>query len=859
MTEQVFVARERELSQLQTFLNRALAGQGTVSFVTGEAGAGKTALVTEFARGAQGSYPDLLVAIGQGDAQTGAGDAYLPFREILGLLTGDVEAMPTQAAITQEYVGRLQDFLRFSGQALVEYGPDLIDILVPGAALASRVGARLAHRAGWADRLDALMQRKAQTSAGQGTELDQDQIFEQYTKVLQVLAAKRPLMLVLDDLHWVDAGSVELLFRLGRRIEESRILIVGIYRPDDVALGRRGKRHPLEPVLNELKRYLGDIWVDLGQTEEAEGRQFVDALLDTEPNRLGEAFRQALYQRTHGHPLFTVELLRNLRERGDLVQDEDDRWVEGPALDWDTLPAGTEGVLEERIGRLEDELREALTIASVEGEDFTAQVVARVQAADERGLVRRLSRELVKQHRLVSVMGTQRLGRQRLSLYRFRHNLFQRYLYNSLDEVERAYLHEDVGNVLEELYGDQAEEVAIQLARHFLEAGVEEKALKYLLLAGDRARHDYAHAEAADFYGRAAEIAQRLGDVGALRRIYEGLGDAYSVAGENERAIENYQQALELYTEPRVRADLYNRIGWVYHMNARDLERGLEAYEQGLQELGENTEAVEVARIHINLGYFYMFGRSDFDLAKEHLDRSLALLEDTQHLSDLARTYAYLALYHNYREDFEPEQAIEYASRSIAMTGQVADDIAAELGYINLGTAYGYRQRQWEQALPPYQEALRMVVRRGRVLGLGHINDHLAKVYLALDQLKAADRHAQESFRAFERLGHPYARWGLCLQVVIRERQGKADEAEALLERAKTLSQDRPGTPYYTIASWIYAYIGDLDKALEWLERGRPFFDERHLEAVRTDPDLRLLWDHPRFIELMSGSTKGRG
>lgn len=92
MPDRGFVAREKELGQLDSFLDRAFAGQGQVCFVTGEAGAGKTALVTEFARRAQDDHPDLIVAVGQGDAQTGAGDPYLPFREVMELLTGDVEA-----------------------------------------------------------------------------------------------------------------------------------------------------------------------------------------------------------------------------------------------------------------------------------------------------------------------------------------------------------------------------------------------------------------------------------------------------------------------------------------------------------------------------------------------------------------------------------------------------------------------------------------------------------------------------------------------------------------------------------------------------------------------------------------------
>ena len=163
------------------------------------------------------------------------------------------------------------------------------------------------------------------------------------------------------------------------------------------------------------------------------------------------------------------------------------QWIEGPAIDWNTLPARVEGVIEKRIQRLEKELRSILTIASVEGETFTAEVVARVQQVQERGLVQRLSQELDKQHRLVTAQILAWLGSQRLSLYRFRHQLFQQYVYHSLTEMERAYLHEAVGNVLEAIYGEQTEQVAVQLARHFEQAGLHEKAVTYLLQAGKRA------------------------------------------------------------------------------------------------------------------------------------------------------------------------------------------------------------------------------------------------------------------------------------------------------------------------------------------------------------------------------------
>ena len=128
----VFVARERELAQLNEFLDRALAGQGQVCFVTGEAGSGKTALVTEFARRAEQVHRDLIVVLGNCSAQAGIGDPYLPFREILALLTGDVEARMARRTISPENANRLRVLLRWSGNALLEVAPDLINVLIPG-------------------------------------------------------------------------------------------------------------------------------------------------------------------------------------------------------------------------------------------------------------------------------------------------------------------------------------------------------------------------------------------------------------------------------------------------------------------------------------------------------------------------------------------------------------------------------------------------------------------------------------------------------------------------------------------------------------------------------------------------------
>ena len=327
-------------------------------------------------------------------------------------------------------------------------------------------------------------------------EINQENLFDQFTNVHHSLAQDRTTILILDDLQWADSASLNLLFHLVRQLKESHLLFVGTFRGDDVAMGRAGERHPLEPILNGLKRYNGEIEIDLGATRANEGQVFVDALIDSEPNRLDMAFHQELFGLTEGNPLFTVELLRNLQERGDLVKDSQGLWIQDAALDWNTLPARVEGVIEERIARLADNLRQELRIASVVGLDFSAQVIARVENLQEREIIQHLARELDKRHRLVQEQGESKVGKQFFSQYRFTHAMFQQYLYNDLGASERRMIHGDVANVLEALYEGYMDEIVVQLARHFETAGDDEKAIVYLTRAGDAAFRAFAQGKA---------------------------------------------------------------------------------------------------------------------------------------------------------------------------------------------------------------------------------------------------------------------------------------------------------------------------------------------------------------------------
>lgn len=526
----VFVGRRRELQALDERLALALAGRGQLAFISGETGRGKSALMAAFARRAQEKTPALLVANGNCNAFAGSGDPYLPFRQILSQLCGNVAG---HEALDDRQRRRLLAAAPDTVNLLLNSAPALVDVLLSRDTLRGLSPAA-------ADALDGV-------KAGQTVE--QAQVFEETTLVLRRVAAQRPLLIVLDDLQWSDVASLNLLFHLGRNIDQSRVLLLGAYRPSE-AHERAGMSPTpsapgasLDSVLHELQRSPGHVTLDLEKGEPGHERAFVDALIDANPNRLDEAFRENLAQRTAGHPLFTLELLQEMQQRGDLIQDEAGRWMQQGQLQWDLLPARVEAVIEQRLSRLDETLRSLLAAASVEGETFTAQVLARVQQLAERETLQRLSRELQQRHGLVREQGEINGREQPLTLYRFKHVLFQQYLYHSQSQGERRLLHGEIAARLEELYEDKSA-IAVHLARHYAAARQPRQAARYLLQAGDRARALYAHEEAIEQYQQALVFLREVGSRESVARTLMKLALTYHTAFDFERAQQAYREAF---------------------------------------------------------------------------------------------------------------------------------------------------------------------------------------------------------------------------------------------------------------------------------------------------------------------------
>jgi hypothetical protein len=490
------VARENELDRLGCRLDAALAGETAVAFVSGDAGSGKTALLEAFAASALEEHPD-LVAAGARCGPGGSADPFGPLRRLAEMLFGDLDSKVAWHLAGQEAEERLQDATGLALACLKEHGPDLAGTLIPVASITRRAGLSSDGIRGWP------------TSQGP---LSQGVLFDQLLCTLAAIARQRPLLLLLDDLHWVDDATAAFLLHLGRELSGSRLLVLGAYRPEPVGMSRRDPvtgettRHPLASAIDELRRLKGEIVVELGR---ADGRAFVEAYVDTEPNRLGARFRDALYAHTGGHALFTVESLRNLQERGELLKDEVGRWVARGSLDWGSLPARIEAAIAERIERLPEREHRILSAASVQGDDFTGELVAEVTGRPVREVITCLSASLARQHHLVRSSGLSapenmpRAGSRPASLYRFTHHLFQKYLYDQLDAAERGQMHVAIAAGLDRQASDdpaERERLSAQLAWHYEAGGMPLQAARALHDAGQQAMRVSAFREAMNLY-----------------------------------------------------------------------------------------------------------------------------------------------------------------------------------------------------------------------------------------------------------------------------------------------------------------------------------------------------------------------
>lgn len=537
------VGRERELVVLTQWLERALEGRRQIALIAGEAGIGKTTLLEAFLARAAG--PAVWIARGQCVDHYGPGEAFFPVLEALGRLG--------RGPAGRELVPLLR-----------EHAPSWL-LEIPGI-----VGATERHE----------LQR---AYAGSGRE----RMLRELVVGLEVVSAVRPLVLALEDLHWSDASTLDLLAALARGRTPARLLVLGTYRPEDVA----GESRPLAALVRELVAGRFAAEMALGPLDPAAVESYLRSLFADEG--LAATLAGVVHRHSDGHPLFMASIVEHLVSHG-IVVGGDGAWrLAGEPADVEREASQSlRDIVGSLLERLEPGERHILGAASLMGLEFATPPIAAALGEDLEQ-VEASCAALARRRTLVRPLAEATWPDGKVAArYRFRHVLYRDLLEEGVPPASRRRLHRRLGESLERSYRERRAEIATQLAHHFEHGGDAARAIRYLHVAGDRAtgRHAYHAAighlrralelldgedpgpersqrelllrvslgtpllaargfggpEVGETYARALELCRELGETPQLFPVLQGLQAFYSIAGELETAHVLSRQMLRL-------------------------------------------------------------------------------------------------------------------------------------------------------------------------------------------------------------------------------------------------------------------------------------------------------------------------
>lgn len=517
------VGRREELETLERLVTVSTAGTGRVAAVLGDAGVGKSRLLAELGRRSL-QAEDELWAVGT--------------------------CVPFDDDVPYHLAGSL---LRSLAGVGASEAPDVV-----GKAIDD-----LAERAAMPESA-YLLRSLVGVEVGEAALSTEGDIGDEYGRalvgVVSALARQnRLVVLVCEDAHWADPSSVDLILDIVRRVPTVPILLMLVMRPDRGSAGWE----LFEVARRELAESLTEII--LAPLDEASSRDLVSNLLEVES--LPPTLRRLVLDKAEGNPFFLEEVVRMLIER-DLLENRDGRWIAVADTGDLDVPETIEGLLASRIDLLDPELRRAGRVAAVIGRTFSADIFDIVYEGGTDGDGATLHPRLadLEAHGLVHLEEIE----PELE-YGFRHALIHEVLYQGLLRKERRELHRSVAEALEGAHPDQLEEYAPALARHFAEAGIVDKAIQQLFVAGQRALTRGARVEAARFYARAQELlesdpespSEDLIDA-VIGRVVAGMG--FVPGNEAIRLIEDVLPIAEELDDPDRLARLYERLIWTRSM-----------------------------------------------------------------------------------------------------------------------------------------------------------------------------------------------------------------------------------------------------------------------------------------------------
>jgi class 3 adenylate cyclase len=746
----VFVGRELELDRLRQAVDTALGGRGSLQLLVGEPGIGKTRAAEELATYSRVS--GARVYWGRCREDEGA-PAYWPWVQAIRSYARDADPV----ALAWQLGG----------------GAAEVAQLIPEVA----------------EKLDI------EPAGGSDSEEARFRLFDSVTSLLLAASRDRPLVVVLDDLHWADEPSLLLLRFAARELASSGLLILGTYR--DVELGRH---HPLARVLGEISGIEGSGRIPLRGLGAGAVERYIE-MTSGAPSPLGLA--EAVQEQTDGNPFFVGEVVRLLASEGKLTGAGSIAELE--------IPQGVREVIGRRLDRLSEQTNDALRVAAVIGRDFDDDLVSRVAKQSQEELMR-AAREAIAE-RLVTDLGQGRFS--------FAHALVRDTLYEELSPPKRSALHERTAVAIEQMCGGNVEERLGELAHHFLAAaprGDLAKAIDYAKQAGAQDMEQLAYEDAVDVYGRALEVLELMDEPDeALRcRLLLSLGGAEAKSARVADARDAFERAAESArrlddTDCLVGA----AIGIALLSDAGRLDEQLLALlDEALDTIGPERTARRAALLSAKSAELYWVD-NDVTESERLVDEAIEIAREIDSPSTLAAAMQ--------RKVFIPAGPDAPRIRLA-----IADEMV-ELGEGSgdrEAVVRGHAYRLWSLLelgdVPEVDRELEIYARLADELRMQEHTWHtfaMRGMRALLDgDIDEAERLAQEARHAGDRAEQQLAQQYYGIQMIqIRSMQGRAGE---LLPTVRDLAERFPGIPAWRTGQvTLAARSGDVELARRELDR----------------------------------------
>lgn len=583
-TPALVVGRETEIQRLERHLAQAHSGARQIAFVTGGAGIGKTTLLETFLDSLRGRPGLMTPWIGRGACveQHGPREAYMPVLDALGRLA------------------RRQD------------GAKLIELL-----------RRVAPT--WLAQMPWLVGDDARASLQSEPAAKPDRMLREFAALIEALTNEVTVVLVLEDLHWSDPSTVDLLSVLGQRQEPAHLLVIGTYRPAEVAI----HDHPLGSAVRTLRARRQSSEIPVHELSVENVRRYLEERFPDAPFPL--ALAPVLHQHTDGNPLFMVAVVEHMLSRG-LILETGPGWALSVPLERADLgiPDGIAQMIEAQIEGLAPADRELLEVASASGIELTIPAIASVMDCDTATVETRCE-ALARARRPLRVAGSSEWPDGSVTrCYTFTHELYRQVVYGAVPDRRRMRLHQRLGEALETAYGERALEIAPALAVHFERSRDRLRAIPYLTIAGARARQRFANREALTYLEAALAAVAQLPDDKIRQRLELGvrtvlgpaLADLHGYASESVR--ENYERADALAARAASSAEQFDIAYALCHFHAAHGNTEADAMATRLDTLAHRVGTAE-ARLRADSALVriaLVAGR--FDETQAHMQRLVA-------------------------------------------------------------------------------------------------------------------------------------------------------------------------------------------------------------------------------------------